>query len=109
VLEAHYDYERRQGGEPGAASALSSMICADSAIGRDACVVTSCSRALLGRERRPPLVAGGLRHRFLNKVHQTKRQQCRRNDDIAQAIETLQIASGTLRNDDAGDYRGDAA
>jgi hypothetical protein len=51
----------------------------------------------------------GLCHRFLNKVHQTKRYQRCRDDDIAQVIEVLDIAGRTLRDDDAGDDRGDAA
>jgi hypothetical protein len=45
----------------------------------------------------------GLCHRFLNKVHQAKRHQRCCNDDVAQVIEVLDFAGGTLRNDDAGD------
>ena len=61
------------------------------------------------RERKPASAAGGLGHGSLNEVHQTKRQQRRRNDDVAQDIEALQVAGRILRNHNAGDDRGDTA
>jgi hypothetical protein len=61
------------------------------------------------RQRRPGSAAGGFRHRSLNKIHQAKREQRCRNDDVAQLIEVLQFAPGTLPNDHTRDYGGDTA
>src|SRR5258707_14265674 len=77
------------------------MRCADRATTR-----VAPTAALL--EDAAPSAAGGLGHGSLNEVHQTQRQQRRRNDDVAQEIEALQVTGGTLRNDDAGDDRGEA-